>query len=558
MNKIKIYIKENKPKNLIILFFILINFFAIHISYSEDFKVVGDKFSESNNTKIIRTTSANNPISLSYVQNNDKLYWTVKISNSDYFGAGDAWNNAKINLIFSDGVEIENLTIGSRFENVNYTKDQILNNNFHKGVDYTVRKPEYTPIDTNDDKKLRIHWFKVYSATGAYAGFGPFQYPTIKYPQNTSAKQLRQIIENSNSRTIYMETLQSFTGEISMSFTTNIPYKLYNGKNLERYLVSVVLSSWEEANNYAATVGYVLNTEKIKKVENNTKPENTDRNNNSGVVENPNVDNNAHNEEVKEEKIDVDKYIKYAKALYNTDVDISDKFEEGVYLDGYISKSFSEMFGELIKDNKVNLLNLIGGVQLGTNLKVTDNLKVGAFTEYKNNGIHNVAIGGNFKYNNDVHNLLGFSRYRVVLDNKHIINHNVDTYVNYGGDIKIKDTTITPKVGTYITYATESNIDEKVSIEDRLSVVFDISSRFSYSKLGNTIYLEPIFKFGINTDQNIVSKNNKEKVRIDNNTYEFLTKIGYIREIKGYKIFATTQMNTFSELKFDTGFSFNW
>lgn len=541
-------IKKYRIQFIKFVFLIVINFFMININYSYELKVTSETFSESNNTKIIRTTSANNPISLSYVVNNGKLVWTARISKSDYFGAGSDWNNAKINLIFSDGVVIENLTMRSKYSSTSYSSSEILNNNFSKGVDYTVRKPEYTSIDTSDRNKLRIHWFKVYSPTGAYEGFGPLQHPTIKYPQNTSVKQLRDMIENSSARTIYMETLRNFDDEIIMNFVTNIPYKEYNGKNLDRYLVSMVLTSWENTNNYAATVGYIINTEKTKEINNGT-----------NTVENNSNNNNSNNgDKVSNVNIDINKYIGYTKALYNTDIDISEKFDEGVYLNGYISKNFMEIFKQLIQTNSVNALNLVGGVQLGTNLNVTKDLKIGAFTEYKNNGLHNIAIGSNFKYSKDVHNLLGFGRYRMVLDNKHIINHNVDTYINYGGDIKIKDTTITPKIGTYVTYASKSDIDESVSIEDRLSVVFDISGRLSYSKYGNTVYLEPMFKFGINTDQNLIKKLSNEKIKIDNNVYEFLTKIGYVREIKGYKISIATQMNTLNEIKLDTGFSYNW
>ncbi|NYV27939.1 BspA family leucine-rich repeat surface protein [Streptobacillus felis] len=204
-------------------------------------------------------------------------------------------------------------------------------------------------------------------------------------------------------------------------------------------------------------------------------------------------------------EIDLNKYIKFIDAFTYTNTDISNSFNEKIFFNINLIKSFKEISEELINDNKFDGLGLIANLNLGFNLNVNKDIKVGGFLEYQRSIANHISIGTSFNHNDGN----AFIRYRLAEYNG-IINHNLDLYGKYNKKINlIKNLDITPSVGILITYSSKTMLDEYVEYNHRIGVIADVESKIDYLISGINIYVNPFIKFGYNNGK-IVEMNNSE------------------------------------------------
>lgn len=254
------------------------------------------------------------------------------------------------------------------------------------------------------------------------------------------------------------------------------------------------------------------------------------------------------------------KYDNLVKSFYDVDTSIADNFDRSLYLNGDFGMSILNIFNKISNNSKLDKSDFPTNVQLGFNINYDENTKVGSFLEYKNKGNANVfGIGINGKMDIKNHNLLSFIRYRLIVNNK-LYNNNLDVYLRYYYNFNLGNFTISPKIGTFVTYSSKLKLDEDVYMDERITAIFDNTNRFAYNfnNIGASLYLDTIFKIGINTNQKIYRESNLENNReIKNNLFEIMGSLGYEQKIKDFSIDTNFSLDHRLNTRFKIGGSYN-
>lgn len=201
-------------------------------------------------------------------------------------------------------------------------------------------------------------------------------------------------------------------------------------------------------------------------------------------------------------KVNLKDYEKYSNMFSYSNKDIVNSFDKDVYINLGAGKNISK------------LKNSIGLINLGFNKKVLKDVKVGGFIGYEKDNAHQIYVGVNAKYKED---LQGFIRYRLA-NYKKIFNHNIDTYVKYNKENKINDKlNIISSLGIYLSYSSDVNIDEQVKLNKRLLAFVDLETKLDYKINEYNIYLIPSIKLGY--DKSVLEDKvfNDNKLLVNNN-----------------------------------------
>lgn len=264
-------------------------------------------------------------------------------------------------------------------------------------------------------------------------------------------------------------------------------------------------------------------------------------------------------------KIKLDEYDEILDALNYRDVSIVNKFNDNFYFDVYLNKSFTTLIGSVLKNDRLYALDLFMGGQLGFNIDVTKNIKVGGFLEYMNKGLNHISLGANVKGNIDnIHSILGFARYRLALgktieSKEKLLNHNFDVYVRYNANIKKGDITLMPKIGLYLSYLDKVRLDTNVELKSRLMAITDIGAELSYQNGPNRVYVEEFIKFTLNDKFVVYQTNLQNNIHVkDYQLFEFISRIGWEYTVNNYKFGLNTEINHNGNFKMGVSNSYNW
>lgn len=264
-------------------------------------------------------------------------------------------------------------------------------------------------------------------------------------------------------------------------------------------------------------------------------------------------------------KIKLDEYDEILDALNYRDVSIVNKFNDNFYFDVYLNKSFTTLIGSILKNDRLYALDLFMGGQLGFNIDVTKNIKVGGFLEYMNKGLNHISLGANVKGNiDDIHSILGFARYRLALSKsieskEKLLNHNFDVYVRYNANIKKGDITLMPKIGLYLSYLDKVRLDTNVELKSRLMAITDIGAELSYQNGPNRVYVEELIKFTLNDKFVVYQTNLQNNIHVkDYQLFEFISRIGWEYTVNNYKFGLNTEINHNGNFKMGVSNSYNW
>lgn len=224
---------------------------------------------------------------------------------------------------------------------------------------------------------------------------------------------------------------------------------------------------------------------------------------------------------------DLNKYKDQASKFIYEDYSIADRFNDDFFLNITLGNSITNMIEKMLVDKSFDLHNLIGGIQLGLNKKVTDvlNTRVGGFIEYMNTSVQNISLGVNVKTDY----LTSFVRYRLAVlpEIKNSINHNIDIFLKGNYKAKINDIfAIDTGLTSYLTYSSKTLL-EKVYIKPRLGAKIELTSKFAYEQDGLYAYVMPGLNYSYST-QVLVDKNQNELIIPRNNelNYRLVTGVG--------------------------------
>ncbi|WP_156286067.1 GA module-containing protein, partial [Oceanivirga salmonicida] len=231
----------------------------------------------------------------------------------------------------------------------------------------------------------------------------------------------------------------------------------------------------------------------------------------------------------KNNKIKFEDYKKYADAFYYKDYDVINRTNDRFFINVNGSK-------ELIGKNGVNFIT---GVSLGGNHKFKNSdLSIGAFAEYQNRISHNVGIGASLKYKE----FDSFIRYRLAEYDKKL-NHNVDIYARYSKNFNFGKLNIKPIIGTYLTYSSKVELDDKVYLKDRVGFDVNLGTNISYEVLPKlNIYAEPNVSGGYN-NQVLSTFDSKETNKVVRSYFDYNLKLGTKYEVNGFVLNPEFKLN---------------
>ncbi|WP_156299746.1 hypothetical protein [Streptobacillus canis] len=248
-----------------------------------------------------------------------------------------------------------------------------------------------------------------------------------------------------------------------------------------------------------------------------------------------------------EEKVNLSQYTENARAFIFNDIDIAKSFEEKSYFNLGVGKGVT------------NNLGLIAKVNAGFNIDVIKDIKVGGFLEYNKDIAHHFSIGTNFKHKDG----LSFIRYRLAIYNK-MFNHNIDIYGKYMKEINIlKDLTVTPSIGLYLSYSNKVELDKKVMLNQRFIALGDLEAKLNYHIYGIDFYISPLLKFGYNGAILLEKANQKNKLNIGRDYFVYGLNAGLNKSFDNgvvlkFNLGANSNEKLDVKLKSDLGIAYNW
>ncbi|WP_197035146.1 coiled-coil domain-containing protein [Oceanivirga salmonicida] len=298
-------------------------------------------------------------------------------------------------------------------------------------------------------------------------------------------------------------------------------------KELEKFVsdnANLEQAKKDEANTLIARI----NTEKVKKELKHDKV--------SDLIKE--IENKLENlKKINKTVLNDPKYLSIADAFYYENTDIINNLNEKVFFNINFNSSV------LPKEK----YNFITGLTLGGSYELKKlPLSIGGFVEYNNKKSHHTGVGATVKYKG----FKSFVRYRLALlkNDNLLINHNVDLYARYGHNFKINKFNIEPALSLYTTYSSKVEIDDKVTLKDRIGADLNLSSKFSYDIYNNlNIYATPRVSVSYN-NQLLLDKNNDDnKHAIVRSLFKVGLKLGTKYKVNNFSI--TPEINFDGDIK---------
>ncbi len=124
----------------------------------------------------------------------------------------------------------------------------------------------------------------------------------------------------------------------------------------------------------------------------------------------------------------------------------------------------------------------------------------------------------------------------------------MDLYARYGHNFKINKFNIEPALSLYATYSSKVEIDDKVTLKDRIGADLNLSSKFSYDIYNNlNIYATPRVSVSYN-NQLLLDKNNDDnKHTIVRSLFKVGLKLGTKYKVNNFSI--TPEINFDGDIK---------
>lgn len=275
---------------------------------------------------------------------------------------------------------------------------------------------------------------------------------------------------------------------------------------------------------------------------------------------------------VEKARLDVNKYMSLINRLDDIDTSIINyaNSNRSFYFEGNLAHSFANKIKSILKDDKLDQYEIIGGLKVGINFKFKlrrlQHFKVGLFTEYDFNGLHNIGFGLLHRYDiSDNFNMDAFARYRIAfLD--YLSSNNIDFYIKLR--YKYIDRFFAYVDGSaLLSYSINTNLDNSraffsnIYLSPRFIFRFDLSSTLGYQFDDiNSIYTKPEIQLQYTSKYYIIDNANNLTEYIDtkNNIFNFRFELGAKQTLDQLNLTESVIVDTKGNFKANFGLIYNF